>query len=759
MPTDKQFYYVRAVHGYLLVVSVGLGYLGATNLKAQENRNLPYRELEGTVEDFQYSHQWHHYYWREDFTMLVRDGQGKKHRVISREPTPWNDLRLGTTYTGLEVDWNAKPSVKLIGVQGVDRIPADFHDLKLDPSETLTAFIVKVRSKKNDPWREYYVNNWFHDWSPAADRNVLPHYANDDPNYSVYGFLGSIAAPFDATGRQLLAHYEPEYGGIIYHGRVVKAENDIGYAVRILHLMGRHKKSNEYKIFHGDPATLIRLDGHKPRFIDVTEKSGIKIADNTDVGGTNPHCVAVEDFDSDGLLDILITTFGAPHVRYFRNKGKLKFEDVTRGSGLESFTGEGTGAAVADFDHNGTLDVYLTALGNGASRLYSGRGDGTFVDVSREAGVLLDHPMRSCAWSDIDHDGWVDLYVTCPRGKNRLFHNNRDGTFTDIADEAGVALSDKHSLGCAFGDIDGDGLEDLFVTNYESQSSALFQNLGSGKFRDITIAAGLDRKASAVGCMFADIFNRNRLDLFVTTDSWLSGINATESELLKQGKTVEPNELYENKGQGRFGPINTTTLQHKSVSHDVVLEDFDHDGRVDIYVAVDAIPTGNHFATHKGGNPLWTRRDGGSWLDVRGEWGVDYQGNCVAVPAADFDNDGDLDLLLVNFYSNVVLYRNETNDKNYLRVKAIGTTSNPDGIGARVSVFAERPTSNTFIGSRHIQSGAGYCRSSPLEAHFGLGQNPVDKYRVEVFFPATKKLAVKEHVRAGQQIVAREDEP
>ena len=143
----------------------------------------------------------------------------------------------------------------------------------------------------------------------------------------------------------------------------------------------------------------------RPRFTDVTAASGLIIAANTGVGGTNPHAVAVEDFDGDGLPDIIIPTFGKPHVRYFRNLGNLKFQDVTKGSGLESFEGDGTGIAVADFDRDGKLDVYITSLRKGASRLFKGKGDGTFTDVSEKAGVLLKTPARSCAWCDVDGDG------------------------------------------------------------------------------------------------------------------------------------------------------------------------------------------------------------------------------------------------------------------------------------------------------------------------------------------------------------------
>jgi hypothetical protein len=170
-------------------------------------------------------------------------------------------------------------------------------------------------------------------------------------------------------------------------------------------------------------------------------------------------------------------------------------------------------------------------------------------------------------------------------------------------------------------------------------------------------------------------------------------------------------------------------------------------------VGVDA-ESGNKWATSKGGNPFWTRLDGKNWTEASKPWGLDQVANCVCVPAADFDNDGDLDILLVNFYSNVVLYENQTNDKNWLRVKAAGTKSNLDGIGAQISVFTE---DKKLVGFRHIQSGAGYARCSPLEAHFGLGKNAADSYRVEVLFTSTKKRVVREKVAPGQRIVINEE--
>jgi hypothetical protein len=180
---------------------------------------------------------------------------------------------------------------------------------------------------------------------------------------------------------------------------------------------------------------------------------------------------------------------------------------------------------------------------------------------------------------------------------------------------------------------------------------------------------------------------------------------------------------------------------------------------------VELIGTASGFRSYRDWQSNYWRDDfqfmlkeqstGRTWREIGKEWGVKYEGNCVYVPAADFDNDGDLDLLLVNFYSNAVLYRNETNDRSWLRVRAQRTKSSRDGIGARVTIFAER-VPGKMVGFRQIQSGSGYGRCSPLEAHFGLGKTPAESYRVEVVFSASKTKVVVENVKPGRLLVVKE---
>jgi hypothetical protein len=252
----------------LLGVHTGNGHcLGKKPDEKPAPRALPYRELTGRAEDFRFVRAWRQRYWREDFTFVLRTEDGKLIRIISREPTPWTDLRLGTTFTGLKVDWPSKPRVRVVGVLGIDRSPEEFPGLKLDKASTVTAFLlsVEVVADGKKTFRDYYVNNWFHRWGSDADTKVLAHYAGKDDPYTVYGYLGSNLAPLDRDGQAVVARHRDDYPGMIYHARVVKADNPVGYELKLIHLMGRNRKTAEYRVFHGDAKTLIKLDARAPK--------------------------------------------------------------------------------------------------------------------------------------------------------------------------------------------------------------------------------------------------------------------------------------------------------------------------------------------------------------------------------------------------------------------------------------------------------------------------------------------------------------
>ena len=243
--------------------------------RAAEPHDWKLVELTGRAEEFYFNHNWRAYYWRDDFAFRLREeGTQKAWRVISREPTPWCDLRLGTTYTGLKVDWTGtagsapagrlRPLVKVVGVAAVDRIPEEFYDWKLDPAATITAFIVWVDADGNGQMREWYVNNWFHACGKEADLAVLKYYADRERPYDVYGHLGGIAAPFSKKSQAIVDEAKPK-GAYICHGFVrTTKDNPTGYEIEVIHLLGRNPATKEYGVVYGDPGALVKLDGTPP---------------------------------------------------------------------------------------------------------------------------------------------------------------------------------------------------------------------------------------------------------------------------------------------------------------------------------------------------------------------------------------------------------------------------------------------------------------------------------------------------------------
>ena len=221
-------------------------------------------ELVGEATDYWYSRNWRSYYWREDFTFLLKeDGTGKTWRIISREPTPNYAYRMGTTYTDLKVDWKAKPRVKVVGVKAIDRIPADFYDFKLDEPNLATALIVFVETEPK-VWKEFFVNNWFHKWGDRADKAIHAYYADKKTPYDVYGFHNGQAAPFDAKSREIIEKNKDKLPST-FHGRIKTAkESPFGYEIELIDLIGKNAKTGGHMVLFGDGKTIPLLDGRKP---------------------------------------------------------------------------------------------------------------------------------------------------------------------------------------------------------------------------------------------------------------------------------------------------------------------------------------------------------------------------------------------------------------------------------------------------------------------------------------------------------------
>ncbi|MES1257596.1 MAG: CRTAC1 family protein [Acidobacteriota bacterium] len=501
-------------------------------------------------------------------------------------------------------------------------------------------------------------------------------------------------------------------------------------------------------------------------FVNVAREAGLRT--KTVFGGEKKNRFLLEttgcgaaffDFDNDGWLDIFLangTRFEAkyakgeePTNRLYKNNRDGTFTDVTMRAGLQR-TGWGQGVCTGDYDNDGYEDLFVTSWGDCA--LYHNNGNGTFTDVAAKAGVTtrtsggLKRWNTGCAFLDYDRDGHLDLFVanyidfdpkTAPApesgpclykgllvacgppglqgGKNILFHNNGDGTFTDVSKKAGILNTPgTYGLGVLAADLDNDGWPDIYVAN-DSTSSALYRNNHDGTFTDIAIEAGAafsaDGKSQAgMGVAAADYDCDGNLDLVKTNFA-----GDTSSLYRNLGKMVFEDTTFQ-AGLGK----NTQYL-----GWGIGFIDFDNDGWPDIFVCnghvYPEIAESSLEAGYREHKLLYRNLGNGKFADVTAAGGP---GILEKVPGrgcafGDFDNDGDIDVL-VNCVNDVpqLLRCDQAVKKNWLRVKTVGTKSNRSGIGARISC-------TTAGGHRQIdevRSGGGYISQSDLRVHFGLGE-------------------------------------
>jgi len=444
--------------------------------------------------------------------------------------------------------------------------------------------------------------------------------------------------------------------------------------------------------------------------------------------------------------------------RLFRNHGDGTFGDVTPRSRIR--TGDyGMGVCTGDVDNDGRVDVHVTSYG--ANALYRNDGDGGFTDVTRDAGVGLSQWSTSCAFLDMDRDGDLDLFVAnyldAPKADNRfcgnpqrrirvychplnykglasvLYRNNGKGVFTDVSAAAGIAPHVGNGLGVAVGDYDDDGLPDVFVAN-DAVPNFLFHNEGGGRFTEVGLAAGVavarDGKPRAgMGTEFADFNGDGRLDLVVTNHEF------------------ETHSLFRNDGGGIFTDVTVesglgpATLAF--VGFGVAFFDFDNNGAQDLAIVnghvIDNTALFRPGSTHAQRKLLFRNLNGRRVQEIGRQAGSGFAAAGVGrtLVTGDVDNDGDLDLLVTNNGGVPELLRNGNAGGNALLVHLVGTTSNRDALGARVSVSAGGRTQ-----VREVKSGSSYLGQGDLRVHVGLGDaRTVD--RLEIRWPGGRSERVE----------------
>ena len=415
------------------------------------------------------------------------------------------------------------------------------------------------------------------------------------------------------------------------------------------------------------------------------------------------------DYDGDGDADLFAVAIQDPHHLY-RNDGDGSFTEVTNEAGLDGSRG-GWASLFFDYDRDGDLDIFVTRdgwRGAATNSLYRNNGDGTFTDSAQVAGVGGQADSFTAALGDVDNDGWLDIYVAngvslVLGAPNTLYHNRGDGTFTDIAPQAGVANPGR-SIGSAFGDYDNDGWLDLFVINMDGPN-ALYRNNGDGTFAEVTRQAGIEAPHDGFVGFFFDYDNDGWLDLFAT--GWTPNMEEVLQSALSGTPSQERNRLalYHNDGDGTFTDVTSQAgLARTYGGMAAQYGDVDNDGYLDIYLGTGA-PAMDTYEPNK---LLWNTGSG-AFLDVTETAAVGNLGKGHGATFADYDNDGDLDLYAPIGGANAgdrqhnSLYRNSGTSHHWVKLRLIGTTSNPDAIGTRIQV-------TTQLGTHHrvVAGGTGF---------------------------------------------------
>jgi enediyne biosynthesis protein E4 len=519
-------------------------------------------------------------------------------------------------------------------------------------------------------------------------------------------------------------------------------------------------------------------------FTDVTANAGIRFVHTSGAFGkkylpeTMGSGAVFFDADGDGWQDLLLVNSAnwpgraaaktAPAL--YRNKGDGTFADITRGSGLD-VEAYGIGAAAADFDNDGREDVYLTALGG--NRLFRGLGGGKFADVTRTAGVGDGGFSTSTLWFDYDNDGRLDLFVShyvdwsiekdlfCTLdGKSKsyctpesykgqsptLFHNRGNGTFEDVTRRAGMFDTTSKGLGVAMFDFDADGWMDLFVAN-DTQPNRLYRNKGDGTFTDVAMGAGVAFSEAGVaragmGVDAADYDGSGRPSLIIGNFS---------NEMMA---------LYHNEGRGLFiDEAPTTTIGRASLltlTFGCFFFDYDLDGRPDIFAAnghvaddIERVQARVHYAQR----PHLFRNTGAKKFEEVAAASSGLTPALVGRGAAyaDYDNAGDLDLVVTVNNGAARLFRNgEAGANNMLRVQLAGAAANRDGIGARV----ELALAGGAKPWQTVKTGSSYASQSELPLTFGLGALK-EAAGIRVTWPGGRVDTIGP-VKANQVVVIKE---
>ena len=509
------------------------------------------------------------------------------------------------------------------------------------------------------------------------------------------------------------------------------------------------------------PPETFRSTETMPRFANVAPALGLDTFDMC--GGA-----VADDFDNDGYLDIVVSTWDTRgQIRYFRNNRDGTFTERTAEAGLLGLYG-GLNLVQADYDNDGNVDLlvlrgaWLRGNGRHPNSLLRNDGTGTFTDVTFDAGLgEVHYPSPTAAWGDYDNDGDLDLYVGNESSRalvapSQLFRNNGDGTFTDVA-EAAAVMNFRYAKAAVWGDYDGDGLQDLYVSNYRG-NNRLYRNTGRGFFIDEAQRLGVSGPTGSFPAWFWDVDNDGLLDLYVS--AYTAGIEHLAASALGRSAATETSRLYRGTNRGRFLDVSGRYgLTEPTAAMGSNFGDLDNDGYPDFYLGTGYPPYHSVMP-----NVMYRNRNGRGFSDVTYAGGFGHLQKGHGVVFADLDNDGDQDIFQQmggafpgDRFGNA-LYENPGFGNHWITIALEGVRSNRSAIGARIrAVVVDEQSGRRRSIYRHVNSGGSFG-GNPLRQTLGLGRASRIE-RLEIHWPATGITQAFADVPADRTIHIVEGEP
>jgi ASPIC and UnbV/FG-GAP-like repeat len=504
-----------------------------------------------------------------------------------------------------------------------------------------------------------------------------------------------------------------------------------------------------------DPKYLVSIDHFLKsefdigKFRDIGEK--VKVNRFNMAGGA-----VMEDFDHDGLLDLATTSFDPSlPMTFYRNAGDGSFVLKTKEAGLSEQLG-GKNLVQTDYNNDGHLDLFISrgAWLNSPVRqsLLKNNGNGTFSDVTESAGLLDPVNSTYSCWGDYDNDGWLDVYIICELQTNRLYHNRGDGTFEDVSGRAGVGGDGKgYCKGANWVDFDNDDFPDLFVTNLKGMSK-LYHNNRNGTFSEVTESMGIDGPQKGFSCWAWDYDNDGWLDIFATCYDY--SIGDVVKGLAGEAHTRMSNRLWHNvKGERFEDKTKESGLDMVFATMGSNFGDVDNDGYLDFYLGTGTPEFETLFP-----NRMFKNVEGRRFAEITASSGTGNLQKGHGVSFADWDRDGDLDMFiemggasLGDRYHNI-LFENPGQGNHWLSVKLVGKKTNRAALGARIKVVAGGELPQTIY--RHVSTGSSWG-ANPLEQHIGLQK--ADRVRtLEIHWPSSGTTQVFRDIAADQAIEVTE---